>query len=88
MVWELWTHSKAVHKLPSELLRVRDEVAAYYLDRAVITFGQTVDARIQLASQDAKTTKEAQAKALRELKKWVRDPTVARFKDPATLFKK
>lgn len=79
---------KALHQLPSVVLRVRDELAAYCLDRAVTLFGTTVDARVKLASQDAKTDKQAQQKALRELSKWVRDPNAPRFKDPALAAKK
>jgi len=47
-----------------------------------------VEARIKIATQEAKTNKEAQSKAVQELAKWVRDPDAPRFRDPALQFKK
>lgn len=69
---------------PSDLYGVHDEVAALYFDRAVFTFGTSVEADIQNAAETAKNDKQARASAMRVLHKWLdQDKTMkGRYRDP------
>lgn len=48
-----------------------------------MSFGLAVENGIDKATENAKTTKEAQRKAQRELEKWLREPDeTPKFRDP------
>lgn len=49
MVWMLWNMAKNYGCRPSTLLALSDPLAAFYLDRAVATFGMRVDAALEEA---------------------------------------
>lgn len=42
-MWNLWQKAKTYSKLPSEVLRVSDQLAAWMLDNAVTWFGITIE---------------------------------------------
>lgn len=74
---------------PSDLYEVDEEVAAWSFDRAVLTFGNALESKLQLIARNAKRQKEAERKIDRELQKWLSsaDPktTRRRFADPMDL---
>lgn len=43
MMWQVWTRATKYGKLPSELLKVKDEVAAWMFDSAITWFGITIE---------------------------------------------
>lgn len=59
---------------PSKLLSVRDDLAAFLLDRAVAHFGTAVDADIDKA-QDGKQGRAAEAAANGAIARWLDDGT-------------
>lgn len=62
------------------MLGFRDEVEAYYLDRAVTVFGQAVEADLEEASMNAKDTRKATQARQRVMERWLdQKPT---FRDP------
>lgn len=67
---------------PSELLAIADPLTAYYLDRAVHTFGTAVVADIKEQTKDAKTQSAADRTAATTLGKWL-NTTEKQFRDPA-----
>lgn len=54
-MWSLWQKATKYSKLPSEVLRVEDELAAWMLDNAVTWFGITIenllDERVEIAGK-------------------------------------
>ena len=73
--------SKEYRQLPSEVYHVEDEMAAFYFDRAVSSFGQLVEADIN-AAMEGKTGNAAQAAAQMALHKWLTQEQ-PRYADPA-----
>jgi len=69
---------------PSDLYAMQDEVLALYFDRAVYTFGVSVEADIHQVAETAKNDKQAKASAVRVLHKWLdQDKKMkGRYKDP------
>lgn len=72
---------------PSELYEIDEEVTAWSFDRAVLTFGNALESKLQILARSAKKQKEAERKVDRELTKWLSsadDPNtkVRRFADP------
>lgn len=71
---------------PSEILRIQDELHAYFLDRAVTTFGMAVEAELDEASANAKDSKKATQARKRIMDKWLditpsyRDPMAGKSK--------
>jgi len=63
---------------------IKDEVIALYFDRAVFSFGSSVEADIAEAADKAKNDKQARASATRTLHKWLDQDKVmkGRFRDP------
>lgn len=64
---------------PSEVYHIRDEVAAWCFDRAVMTFGADVEQ--DLDTIEDKNPKTAERKRLRRLERWL--GMAPQFKDPA-----
>lgn len=102
MLYEVWTQSKTWHVLPSELLFIKDEVAAYYVNRSVMYFGIAYDNDIEEHTRNAKDHKSAIAKARLVQKRWLQPDDVSGvkvaqaearaqgksgFRDPAELLK-
>lgn len=46
-MWNLWLKCKTYHKLPSELMKTADSLAAWMLDTAVTTFGIIIENALQ-----------------------------------------
>jgi hypothetical protein len=71
---------------PSELHGIEHPVTAYFFDRAIYTFGTTLEADLEEAGSKAK--KEAQAERMRRLRlnTWLNDGTEKKpeqkFRDP------
>lgn len=65
---------------PSDLYGIADDVRAFYFDRAVATFGLTVEADLDKVSRDAKTSKQAERRREMALNKWL--GVQQRYKDP------
>jgi hypothetical protein len=42
-MWQVWTRATKYGKLPSELLKVKDEVVAWMVDSAITWFGITIE---------------------------------------------
>lgn len=53
-LWETWRLSKTYRCLPSELLGVVDELAAYCVNRAVAAFGTALEADLHKAAEGKK----------------------------------
>lgn len=79
-LWETWTLAKQWGVRPSELLSIAYELDAYFLDRAITTFGMSVEADLDKASTDAKNSKKAAQARARVLDKWLETET--RYRDP------
>jgi len=73
---------------PSDLYKLEDEVTQWSFDRAVQTFGNALESKLQLVSRAAKKQKEAERKVERELDKWLSSAdeegtvTKGRFRNP------
>ena len=99
-MFEVWTVSKTWGTRPSVMCGITDEVAAYCFDRAVTSFGLSLEADIEEGTHKAKNRTEAKKKAMLILDRWLREPsdrqveqpkklnTGKGFNDPAKLFKK
>lgn len=78
--------SKQLRLRPSDLLKLEDEVEAWTFDRAVLTFGNALESKLQLIARRAKKQKEADRKVAAELAKWLSSadgPSAkGRFRDP------
>lgn len=61
---------------------IKDELNAFYFDRAVTTFGHAIEAALHEASKDAKTTAKAQQARDKTLREWL-DLGGPQFRDPA-----
>lgn len=78
-LWEVWNLSQTYQKLPSEILHVQDEIAAYCLDRAVRFFANHVQRAIDAATE-GKSGAAAQVAAENALAPWI--GTEQKFRDP------
>ena len=76
---------------PSDLYEIDEEVAAWSFDRAVLTFGNALESKLQTIARNAKKQKEAERKIQRELDKWLASADVKemkkRFADPMDLIR-
>jgi hypothetical protein len=70
MVWEM---SKQWRIPPSDLLHIRDELAAYYLNRAVFYFGKSYEADLRNATESASGETAARISAEMVNERWMRD---------------
>lgn len=74
---------------PSELYEIDEEVTAWSFDRAVLTFGNALESKLQIVARNSKRQKEAERKVERELQKWLSSAdsktTRRRFADPMDL---
>lgn len=88
-MWEIWTLSQEYKKTPAELLFIKDEQHAFFMNRAVAAFGMTVSAELQEAANKAKNASEAKRKTKMILARWLREPETTaevsgpKFRDPA-----
>jgi hypothetical protein len=77
---------KTLRVRPSEFYKIEDELAAYSFDRAVNTFGQKLEARLQEVSSKAKNKSTADRKVQQEMTKWLFSDSPAqargRFRSP------
>lgn len=76
--------SKQYRRLPSEIYKINDDVAAYYFDRAIYVWGNFADNYLDEASSKAKTpfqVKFRRQNAFRTLMGWNDKP--GQFRDPA-----
>lgn len=82
-MWEAWKLSKAYGVPPSELYCIRDELAAWCLNRAVWLFGSTVEADLRQVVDSAKNAGQAAQRQQRVLASYgigkvqYRDPVAA-----------
>lgn len=90
MLWAVWQQSKTYKTKPSELMHIEDEVTAYYLDRAVFTFGTALEAELDKAGQTKGKQKKSQTQVQMAkqmvLNRWLSDPGEQKFADPAAMF--
>lgn len=75
---------------PSKIYGVRPKHVAYYFDRAVETYGRALEDRIRTVSEKEKNQAAAEARAVRELRKWLGSQdgeagSAGQFRDPATI---
>lgn len=73
---------------PSELYHIHNEFAAFCFDRAVATFGTSLEAAVREAGEaQVKGNKKDKAKISRamnsELAKWIGGEPKGQFRDPA-----
>lgn len=61
---------------------IRDELNAYFFDRAVTTFGHAIDSALEDAGKNAKTTAKAEQARSRVLNQWL-GLNIQQFRDPA-----
>jgi hypothetical protein len=83
--------AKQLRLRPSELLKLDNEVEAWSFDRAVLTFGNALESKLQLIARGSKKQKEADRKVAAELAKWLNSAdgssTKGRFRDPVPKMK-
>jgi len=78
---------------PADVYHIDEEVVAWSFDRAVLTFGNALESKLQLLARNAKKQSEADTKIQREMDRWLSsadDPNVrtkGRFADPAGMIK-
>jgi hypothetical protein len=80
-LWETWHLAKIYKTRPSELLGVHDELAAFYLDRAVATFGSLVENEMHSAGEGKKEKQAEMARNL-VLVKWIPELLKGKFREP------
>lgn len=80
-MWETWNLSKLYKTRPSKLLAVRDELAAFYLDRAVASFGTMVENEMHRAAE-GKKAKQAEMASNMVLVKWIPELMAGKFREP------
>lgn len=80
-MWQHYRMSKSLRKSPSELLDIRHPVRAFYFDRAVWTFGSTLEADLEAAVEGVKKEKAAKAKQQMVLATWLGGKGM--YRDPA-----
>ena len=89
MVWEAFRLSQKMGIRPSELYgvaRYPNDVLEFWFDRAVIRFGEMVEADIQEVTDKAKNARAAKASSQQALLKWLDHDgamTGERFAKPA-----
>lgn len=86
--------SKTYRCRPSELLHVTDALAAFYLDRAVMVFGQAVDGAVEEAITPKRgnkglTRQQQLHKTMMVLQRWLRIPKEEKkYRDPRAVQQK
>lgn len=70
-VWELYKLSKDYRCRPSDLLTITHPVQAFYLDRAVWTFGTSLDAALAKVEDGKKKAPQIKAAKTRVLHTWL-----------------
>jgi len=77
----MWQMSKAYGVRPSTFLAVEEPLAAFYLDRAVASFGMAVETDLEKVGESRKS-RQAKAMAVQSrMNTWL-GPEGARFRDP------
>lgn len=80
--------SKQYRRSPAELYFISDEVTAWCFNRAVMTFGMSLDNALETASAKSKTDRGAKRARQNVMNKWMTMPgesTAGRFADPAAM---
>lgn len=80
-LWLAWLQSKTFKCLPSELLGVTEQPAAFYFNRAVFTFGQALEAELDRVGAVKGKRTEGQAAMARQqiMARWL---GTQRFAEP------
>lgn len=90
-MWEAYQLAKQLHKRPSELYGIDDELVAWSFDRAVQTFGVSLEEAIRVSTKKTKNQAAADRKAHQTLDKWLSSGdtkvTKGRFRDPMSELK-
>lgn len=78
---------------PSSLYYIQGELEQWSFDRAVQTFGNALESKLQLLARDSKNQKTADRKTQRELDKWLSSADkpgekAGRFADPVSAMKR
>lgn len=84
LVWETFILAKSSRISPSELIglnRKEEPWAAYCIDRAVTTFGLSLES--ELGSVEGKNSNEIQVAKERILARWIPNTGGPKFADPA-----
>ena len=85
-MWEAFQLAKQLTTRPSDMYGIDDELTAWSFDRAVQTFGSSLESRLHEVAEKAKTRAAVKRKTEQELNKWLSsaDTKVAagRFRDP------
>lgn len=72
---------------PSELYSIADPLAAFYFDRAVVTYGTEVESAMGEASEGAKSAKDARRRRQLALAKYMKNAdgthSTGTFRDPS-----
>jgi hypothetical protein len=83
--------AKQLRVRPSDLYGIDEELTAWCFDRAVLTFGNALESKLQIIARNSKKQKEADNKVQRELDKWLAsaDPKTdtRRFADPMDIIR-
>lgn len=70
-VWEVWQLSKNYRCRPSDLLNITHPVQAFYLDRAVWTFGTSLEGALAECEDGKKKAPQIKAAKQRVLTRWL-----------------
>lgn len=86
-LWEAYQLGKHNGVRPSAIYGVKPKITAFFFDRAVYTFGTTLEERLRKVAEGQKGQKAAERKAMMELNKWLNSgptavKTKGRFRDP------
>jgi len=78
---------------PSSLYNIEGELEQWCFDRAVQTFGNALESKLQLIAKASKNQKSADRKVNQEADKWLSSAdapgkTTGRFADPASALKR
>lgn len=75
--------SRSLRTQPAVLLGISNQLVAFYFNRAIWTFGSTLDAELEEISNKAKKPGSAQAKKSMRLALWLDEGQGGLYRDPA-----
>jgi hypothetical protein len=75
--------SQSCNERPSRIYDIHDPVQAFCFDRAVVLFGEALQAELEAVNEN--TASATKAKRQRILRKWIPEASAGSFRDPAKM---
>lgn len=83
-MWQMWQMSQNLRKTPADLLGITASAPSFYFNKAVWTFGTTLEADLNAVAEKSKKASTTKARQTQVMVTWMgTGSTKGLYRDPA-----